>query len=131
MSLRLAYNRYPDKAPYRESLMAAAESYGLGQPASKDMSEPALVRALSDNPGPEELASRSQHCNQSGTQSLQGEADGVCRGKFVTPASLNILALGIKKGGQEPREAQGEEGAKQEGGPEEKAAETSPATRRI
>lgn len=93
MSLQLVYAQKPEKATqYREALKEKAAQFGL-DPASLDaMRRPVLVRVVENDLSLDEMAVKSRLYNQTTTQKLQAKAEGVSRGRLLSPETLSLLA---------------------------------------
>ena len=99
MTLQLVYGKFPEKAAaYRQALMDNAAQFGLDPNAVASMKKPMLVRVVSGDLTPEQMAKRSREYNQTTTQQLQGEAEGISRARFVDRPTLNALVAGLKDG---------------------------------
>ena len=93
MSLQLVYAQKPEKAAqYREALKEKAAQFGL-DPASLDaMRRPVLVRVVENDLSLDEMAVKSRLYNQTTTQKLQAKAEGVSRGRLLSPETVSLLA---------------------------------------
>lgn len=84
MTLQMVYGQHPEKAAaYRQALVDNASQFGIGPQAIANMKRPMLVRVVSGQFSPEDMAKRSREYNQTTTQQLQGEKDP---GKLEIPA---------------------------------------------
>ena len=99
MSIQLAYGRYADRAElYKQALRDKAALFGIDASAVDNMTAPVLVRVVEGVDTPEAMALRSRLYNQSMTQGINRGAEGVSRGRLVSPDSINILASGMEEG---------------------------------
>lgn len=99
MSIQLAYGRYADRAElYKQALRDKAALFGIDASAVDNMTAPVLVRVVEGLDTPEAMALRSRLYNQSMTQGINRGAEGVSRGRLVSPDSINILASGMEEG---------------------------------
>ncbi len=84
MTLQMVYGQHPEKAAaYRQALVDNASQFGIDPQAIANMKRPMLVRVVSGQFSPEDMAKRSREYNQTTTQQLQGEKDP---GKLEIPA---------------------------------------------
>jgi hypothetical protein len=84
MTLQMVYGQHPEKAAaYRQALVDNASQFGIDPQAIANMKRPMLVRVVSGQFSPEDMAKRSREYNQTTTQQLQGEKD---------PGNLDIPA---------------------------------------
>lgn len=99
MSIQLAYGRYADRAElYKQALRDKAALFGIDASAVDSMTAPVLVRVVEGVDTPEAMALRSRLYNQSMTQGINRGAEGVSRGRLVSPDSIDILARGMEEG---------------------------------
>lgn len=99
MSIQLAYGRYTERADlYRQALREKAGLFGIDASAVDSMTAPVLVRVVEGIDTPEAMALRSRLYNQSMTQGINRGAEGVSRGRLVSPDSIDILARGMEDG---------------------------------
>lgn len=97
MTLGMVYGKHPEKAAaYRQMLQDRGAMFGIDPNAVSGMKKPVLVRTVSGKLTPEEMAQRSREYNQSPGQSLQAQAEGVSRARFIGRQSMNLLATGLK-----------------------------------
>lgn len=98
MTLALVYGRHPEKAKaYIQALKDKAQSFGLDAKAIDGMKKPILVRRISGELSPEEMALKSREYNQNPSQVLQAQAEGVSRARFIGGQSMNLLATGLRE----------------------------------
>ena len=98
MSLQLAYAEHPEKAEaYRQDLKAKAASFGLDPQAVDGFKEPVLVRTLDAQPDQGGMARLSRLYNQTSMQGLDVKAEGVSRGRMVSPSTLSSLSAGLER----------------------------------
>ncbi len=97
MSLQLAYSQFGDRAhAYRTALRDQAARFGIDPASFEGMQRPVLVRVVEGVNTPEDMARRSRLYNQSMTQGLERGAEGVSRGRIMSPESMEILARGVE-----------------------------------
>lgn len=99
MTLQMVYGQHPEKAAaYRQALVDNASQFGIDPQAIANMKRPMLVRVVSGQFSPEDMAKRSREYNQTTTQQLQGEAEGISRARFVDKPTVNALIAGLQDG---------------------------------
>ena len=99
MTLQMVYGQHPEKAAaYRQALVDNASQFGIDPQAIANMKRPMLVRVVSGKFSPEDMAKRSREYNQTTTQQLQGEAEGISRARFVDKPTVNALIAGLQDG---------------------------------
>ena len=99
MTLQMVYGQHPEKAAaYRQALVDNASQFGIDPNAIANMKRPMLVRVVSGKFSPEDMAKRSREYNQTTTQQLQGEAEGISRARFVDKPTVNALIAGLQDG---------------------------------
>lgn len=99
MTLQMVYGQHPEKAAaYRQALVDNASQFGIDPNAIANMKRPMLVRVVSGQFSPEDMAKRSREYNQTTTQQLQGEAEGISRARFVDKPTVNALIAGLQDG---------------------------------
>ncbi len=99
MTLQMVYGQHPEKAAaYRQALVDNASQFGIDPQAIANMKRPMLVRVVSGQFSPEDMAKRSREYNQTATQQLQGEAEGISRARFVDKPTVNALIAGLQDG---------------------------------
>lgn len=97
MTLQMVYGQHPEKAAaYRQALVDNASQFGIDPQAIANMKRPMLVRVVSGQFSPEDMAKRSREYNQTTTQQLQGEAEGISRARFVDKPTVNALIAGLQ-----------------------------------
>lgn len=98
MSMQLAYESFPKKAQeYREYLAKLAPVFGFTPAQVKSMKKPTLVRVTNQGMDKQEMAQASRRFNETTTQSLKSEAEGVSKSKLITSKSLSILGNDLQE----------------------------------
>ena len=98
MSLQLAYAAYPDKAAkYKQNLTKRAPLFGFTKRQVESMEKPVLVRVVNKKLDMDEMAQASRRFNESSTQALQLDAEGVSKSKLVTKGTLGILRENLQE----------------------------------
>lgn len=83
---------------YRDTLMQNAERFGLDPEQIKGMRHPVLVRAIDKDMSLKEMAQASRRYNETTTQSLQTEAEGVSKAKLIRQNTLDHLNEKLTEG---------------------------------
>ena len=92
MSMQLASLKFPEKAQaYREVLMKNAERFGIDPEQIKNMKNPVLVRVNPKEMSLKEMAQASRRYNETTTQALQVEAEGVSKAKLISQDTIEHL----------------------------------------
>ncbi|WP_461680548.1 PLxRFG domain-containing protein [Solidesulfovibrio sp.] len=98
MSLALAYAEHPERAAaYRADLRAKAAGFGFTPEAVDGFDAPVLVRVLAGDHDEKGQARLSRVYNQTSMQGLSVKAEGVSRGRLVSPSTLSGLSAGLER----------------------------------
>ena len=97
MSLALAYDDIEQKAKeYKDYLYQRAKSFGLLPGDIAMFKQPVLVRVINKDLSNADMAKMSRQYNTPLTQSMDANADGISRSKFITEECLAIFKTDIE-----------------------------------
>ena len=98
MTLQHVYATLPQKAAlYRTHLKEKAAQFGIAPEQIDTFANPVLVRVVDDQLTSKEMAIRSRLYNETPTQGLDVNAEGVSRSRMISDASLSIMAEGMEQ----------------------------------
>lgn len=97
MSIQLAYSNFPERAAgYRDALRQRASLFGIDPAAVDAFERPVLVRVVEGGDNANDMAVRARLYNQSQTQGLQAQAEGVSKARLLSAESMDILAADME-----------------------------------